>query len=75
MMLSFNPNNSKHKSSTRATAIAWGKLSEEELLTIKGHQLKLAILLDESHSLAQGEPSSKFKNFYVKNRSYPFMKK
>jgi len=52
-----------------AAKIAWGKLTDDELLKSEGHADKLAGLVQERYGIVRGEAESQVKAFMDKNKS------
>lgn len=49
-----------------AAKIAWGKLTEDELLRLEGHEQKLAGLVQERYALTRDEADKQVKAFFDK---------
>jgi uncharacterized protein YjbJ (UPF0337 family) len=49
-----------------AAKIAWGKLTEDELLTLEGHEQKLAGLVQERYAISRDEADKQVKAFFAK---------
>ena len=49
-----------------AAKIAWGKLTEDELLESKGHDQKLAGLIQERYAITRDEAEKQVKDFLDK---------
>ena len=49
-----------------AAKIAWGKLTEDELLKVEGHQQKLAGLVQERYAVTRDEAEKQVKGFFEK---------
>lgn len=49
-----------------AARIAWGKLTDDELMTIEGHQQKLAGLVQERYAVSRDEAERQVKTFFAK---------
>lgn len=54
-----------------AAKIAWGKLTEDELLKLEGHEQKLAGLVQERYAITRDEAEKQVKSFFEKHN---FMK-
>lgn len=57
------------KQQVGAAKIAWGKLTEDELLQIEGHQQKLAGLIQERYALTRDEARQQVSNFFEKYKA------
>lgn len=57
------------KQITGAAKITWGKLTDDELLTVEGHAQKLAGLIQERYGIAQDEAEKQVKIFFEKHKS------
>ena len=57
----------KWKQQVGAAKIAWGKLTEDELLKLEGHQQKLAGLVQERYAITRDEADKQVKAFFDKN--------
>lgn len=51
-----------------AAKIAWGKLTEDELLKAEGHEQKLAGLIQERYAISREEAEKQVKTFLEKNK-------
>ncbi|MDR3416654.1 MAG: CsbD family protein [Nevskia sp.] len=49
--------------------IAWGKLTEDELLKSEGHEQKLAGLVQERYAVTRDEADKQVKSFFAKHKS------
>ena len=49
-----------------AAKVAWGKLTEDELLTLEGHEQKLAGLIQERYAITRDEADKQVKAFFEK---------
>ena len=49
-----------------AAKIAWGKLTEDELLRLEGHEQKLAGLVQERYAITRDEADKQVKSFFAK---------
>ncbi|MEE1948798.1 CsbD family protein [Pseudomonas alcaligenes] len=56
----------KWKQQVGAARIAWGKLTEDELLQSEGQEQKLAGLLQERYAMTRDEADKQVKNFLDK---------
>lgn len=56
----------KWKQQAGAAKIAWGKLTEDELLQSEGQEQKLAGLLQERYAMTRDEADKQVKNFLDK---------
>ena len=56
----------KWKQHVGAAKIAWGKLTEDELLESQGHIEKLAGLVQERYALSRDEADQQVKSFLAK---------
>lgn len=52
-----------------AAKIAWGKLTEDELLRLEGHEQKLAGLVQERYAITRDEADKQVKSFFDKFKS------
>lgn len=59
----------KWKQHVGAAKIAWGKLTEDELLKLEGHQQKLVGLVQERYAVSRDEADRQVKDFFEKNKS------
>lgn len=59
----------KWKQQVGAAKIAWGKLTEDELLKIEGHEQKLSGLVQERYAITRDEADRQVKGFFEKNKS------
>lgn len=57
----------KWKQQVGAAKIAWGKLTEDELLKSEGHAQKLSGLVQERYSIAHEEADKQVKGFFEKH--------
>ncbi|MCK9384949.1 MAG: CsbD family protein [Nevskia sp.] len=48
--------------------IAWGKLTEDELLKSEGHEQKLAGLIQERYAVTRDEADAQIKKFFAKHK-------
>jgi uncharacterized protein YjbJ (UPF0337 family) len=51
-----------------AAKIAWGKLTEDELLKAEGHQQKLAGLIQERYAITRDEAEKQVRSFFEKHK-------
>ena len=51
-----------------AAKVAWGKLTEDELLTIEGHEQKLSGLIQQRYAITRDEARRQVKAFFSKHR-------
>jgi uncharacterized protein YjbJ (UPF0337 family) len=58
----------KWKQQVGAAKIAWGKLTEDELLKLEGHEQKLAGLVQERYAVTRDEADKQVKAFFDKFR-------
>jgi uncharacterized protein YjbJ (UPF0337 family) len=49
-----------------AAKVAWGKLTEDELLKLEGHEQKLAGLIQERYVVTRDEADKQVKAFFEK---------
>lgn len=56
----------KWKQQVGAAKIAWGKLTEDELLRLEGHEQKLAGLVQERYAVSRDEADRQVKSFFAK---------
>lgn len=52
-----------------AAKIAWGKLTEDELLRLEGHEQKLAGLVQERYAITREEADRQVRSFFDKYES------
>lgn len=52
-----------------AAKVAWGKLTDDELLKIEGHEEKLAGLVQERYAITKAEADAQVKGFFAKHRN------
>lgn len=57
------------KQKVGAAKIAWGKLTEDELLKVEGHQQKLSGLVQERYAITRSEAEKQVKDFFDKHKS------
>lgn len=58
----------KWKQQVGAAKIMWGKLTEDELLELEGHEQKLAGLVQERYSITREEAGKQVKKFFEQNK-------
>ena len=58
----------KWKQQVGAAKIAWGKLTEDELLRLEGHEQKLAGLVQERYAITRDEADQQVKAFFDKHK-------
>jgi uncharacterized protein YjbJ (UPF0337 family) len=51
-----------------AAKIAWGKLTEDELMQIEGHQQKLSGLIQQRYAISREEAVKQVKAFFSKHK-------
>jgi uncharacterized protein YjbJ (UPF0337 family) len=51
-----------------AARIAWGKLTEDELLKVEGHEQKLSGLIQQRYAITRDEALRQVKAFFYKHR-------
>lgn len=56
----------KWKQHVGAAKIAWGKLTEDELLKLEGHQDRLAGAVQERYAITRDEADRQVKDFFEK---------
>jgi uncharacterized protein YjbJ (UPF0337 family) len=59
----------KWKQHVGAAKIAWGKLTEDELLKAEGHQERLTGLVQERYAITRDEADRQVKSFFEANKS------
>lgn len=57
----------KWKQQVGAAKIAWGKLTDDEILESEGHLEKLAGLVQERYAVESDEASRQVQEFFAKN--------
>ncbi|MDP1539409.1 MAG: CsbD family protein [Moraxellaceae bacterium] len=57
------------KQQVGAAKIAWGKLTDDELLKVEGHAQKLAGLVQERYAITRDEADKQVQDFFDKNKS------
>ncbi|HMB84374.1 MAG TPA: CsbD family protein [Terriglobales bacterium] len=68
-MTSVDELKGKWKQQVGAAKIAWGKLTEDELLKVEGRQEKLAGLVQERYAITRDEADKQVKSFFEKYKS------
>ena len=68
-LASKNELKGKWKQQVGAAKVAWGKLTDDELLQSEGHAEKLAGLVQERYAVASDEAARQVKAFFAKNNS------
>lgn len=68
-ILSVDEMKGKWKQQVGAAKIAWGKLTEDELLKLEGHEQKLAGLVQERYAITRDEADEQVKRFFEKQNS------
>ena len=58
----------KWKQQVGAAKLAWGKLTEDELLKSEGHAQKLAGLVQERYAITHDEAEQQVKSFFDKTK-------
>lgn len=59
----------KWKQQVGAAKIAWGKLTEDELLKSEGHEQKIAGLIQERYAITRDEAEKQVKDFMKNSRT------
>ena len=59
----------KWKQHVGAAKIAWGNLTEDELLKSEGHEQKLAGIVQERYAITRDEADKQVKSFFSKHKS------
>jgi uncharacterized protein YjbJ (UPF0337 family) len=67
MPTSIDAAKGKWKQQVGAAKIAWGKLTEDELLKLEGHEQKLSGLVQERYAITRDEADKQIKEFFAKN--------
>lgn len=57
------------KQQVGAAKIAWGKLTEDELLKLEGHQQKLTGLVQERYAITRDEAEKQVNSFFEKHKA------
>ena len=68
IMSSVDEMKGKWKQHVGAAKIAWGKLTEDELLKAEGRQEKLAGLVQERYAITRDEADRQVKSFFDINK-------
>ncbi len=68
-MPSFDVMKGKWKRQIGAAKLAWGKLTEDELLQLEGHATKLAGLIQERYAVTRDAAEQQVKTFFEKHKS------
>jgi uncharacterized protein YjbJ (UPF0337 family) len=58
----------KWKQMVGAARIAWGRLTEDELLQLEGHQQKLSGLVQERYAITRAEAESQVQAFFDRQK-------
>jgi uncharacterized protein YjbJ (UPF0337 family) len=58
----------KWKQQVGAAKIAWGKLTEDELLKLEGQEQKLSGLVQERYAITRDEADKQVKAFFAKQK-------
>lgn len=66
-LISVDEIKGKWKQQTGAAKIAWGKLTDDELLKTEGHAEKLAGLVQERYAVSRDDADSQVKDFFDKH--------
>lgn len=69
MSLSVDEIKGKWKQQIGGAKVAWGKLTEDELLESEGHEQKLAGLVQERYAITRDEADKQVKKFFDKLKS------
>ncbi len=56
------------KQQVGAAKIAWGNLTDDELLKVEGQEQKLAGLIQERYAITRNEALAQVKAFFAKNK-------
>ncbi len=59
----------KWKQQVGAAKVAWGKLTEDELLQLEGHRQKLAGLIQERYAITRDAAEKQVNDFFAKHKS------
>ena len=59
----------KWKQQVGAAKIAWGKLTEDELLKLEGQEQKLTGLVQERYAITRDEADKQVKSFFEKYKT------
>jgi uncharacterized protein YjbJ (UPF0337 family) len=57
------------KQQVGAAKVVWGKLTEDELLKLEGHQQKLTGLIQERYAITRDEADKQVKSFFEKHKA------
>lgn len=57
------------KQQVGAAKVAWGKLTDDELLKLEGHEQNLAGLIQERYAVTRDEADRQVKAFFAKARA------
>jgi uncharacterized protein YjbJ (UPF0337 family) len=68
-MTSVDELKGKWKQQVGAAKVAWGKLTEDELLKAEGRHEKLAGLVQERYAITRDEADKQVKSFFEKYKS------
>ena len=68
MSLSTGEIQGKWKEAVGGAKIAWGKLTEDELLQSEGHEQKLAGLIQQRYAITHDEAEKQVKEFFEKTK-------
>lgn len=66
MSISVDEIKGKWKEQIGGAKIAWGKLTEDELLESEGHEQKLAGLIQQRYAITRDEAEKQVKGFFAK---------
>jgi uncharacterized protein YjbJ (UPF0337 family) len=69
MTLSVDEIKGKWKQQVGAAKIAWGKLTDDEILQTEGHEQKLTGLVQERYAITRDEAEKQVKDFVKKVKS------
>jgi len=67
VMPSVDEMKGKWKQQIGAAKIAWGKLTDDELLKLEGHQDRLTGLVQERYAITRDEADRQVKSFFEAN--------
>jgi uncharacterized protein YjbJ (UPF0337 family) len=67
-MTSVDEIKGRWKQQIGAAKIAWGKLTEDELLKAEGHEQKLAGLIQERYAITRDEAERQVRGFFEKHK-------
>jgi uncharacterized protein YjbJ (UPF0337 family) len=51
-----------------AAKVAWGELTDDELLKVEGHEEKLAGLIEQRYAISREEAETQVKHFFDSHR-------